>query len=196
MAITGMALSPPALLLALTGLVVVLGVVHEVVAVRKFGLSYYGKEVGLITVAVIYVILCVSFVILSELASVEYAPQLSAYLPDVVEASLWGDLGATCVCFAFSLVLSNTSVYDAYWSVLPPVIALYWWVKSDDFSLADGMEWNANDRNRRRSLELAVYIIWAVRLTYNWARGWSGLHHVDWRYVVGPGSPQPFSPSQ
>src|SRR5262249_20349941 len=24
---------------------------------------------------------------------------------------------------------------------------------------------------------------WAVRLTYNWARGWAGLHHEDWRYV-------------
>ena len=24
---------------------------------------------------------------------------------------------------------------------------------------------------------------WAVRLTWNWARGWTGLGHEDWRYV-------------
>ena len=25
--------------------------------------------------------------------------------------------------------------------------------------------------------------LWALRLTWNWARGWSGLGHEDWRYV-------------
>ena len=25
---------------------------------------------------------------------------------------------------------------------------------------------------------------WGVRLTYNWARSWPGLHHTDWRYVI------------
>jgi steroid 5-alpha reductase family enzyme len=26
-------------------------------------------------------------------------------------------------------------------------------------------------------------LVWAVRLTYNWSRGWSGLDHEDWRYT-------------
>ena len=43
---------------------------------------------------------------------------------------------------------------------------------------------------------MAVYVVWALRLTYNWARGWPGLHHVDWRYVPGAASPQPFSQRQ
>jgi len=30
---------------------------------------------------------------------------------------------------------------------------------------------------------LALVGWWAVRLTHNWARGWSGLGHEDWRYV-------------
>jgi steroid 5-alpha reductase family enzyme len=25
--------------------------------------------------------------------------------------------------------------------------------------------------------------IWAIRLTWNWAKGWSGLQHQDWRYT-------------
>ena len=25
---------------------------------------------------------------------------------------------------------------------------------------------------------------WGVRLTYNWARSWPGLHHTDWRYLA------------
>jgi steroid 5-alpha reductase family enzyme len=26
-------------------------------------------------------------------------------------------------------------------------------------------------------------LLWGLRLTANWARGWSGLNHEDWRYV-------------
>jgi steroid 5-alpha reductase family enzyme len=35
----------------------------------------------------------------------------------------------------------------------------------------------------RQGLVLALVGWWAVRLTWNWARGWHGLHHEDWRYV-------------
>lgn len=24
---------------------------------------------------------------------------------------------------------------------------------------------------------------WGIRLTYNWVKGWPGLHHEDWRYI-------------
>ena len=30
---------------------------------------------------------------------------------------------------------------------------------------------------------MAVVWTWGVRLTANWARGWTGLDHEDWRYV-------------
>ena len=29
----------------------------------------------------------------------------------------------------------------------------------------------------------ALVLAWAVRLTWNWARGWQGLGHEDWRYL-------------
>ena len=35
---------------------------------------------------------------------------------------------------------------------------------------------------RARSLFLVTW--WGVRLTYNWARSWPGLHHTDWRYLA------------
>ena len=81
------------------------------------------------------------------------------------------DLAATLVVFAFSIRLDNGSVYDPYWSVVPPLIALYW--------IGAAVEASGT-----RQLVVAVLVFaWAVRLTYNWARGWPGLHHEDWRYV-------------
>lgn len=82
----------------------------------------------------------------------------------------WADLAATVVIFGFSQVFKNSSFYDAYWSVAPPVILLFWQV-----SLA---QWDL-----RSLMAMLLVWAWAVRLTHNWARGWQGLGHVDWRYV-------------
>jgi steroid 5-alpha reductase family enzyme len=83
------------------------------------------------------------------------------------------DVAATCVIFAFSFAFRNSSFYDPFWSVVPPVIGAYWWFGSDAAGV-DGL---------RRAVVLGLVTIWAVRLTYNWARGWEGLSHEDWRYV-------------
>jgi steroid 5-alpha reductase family enzyme len=69
------------------------------------------------------------------------------------------------------VAFDNSSFYDPYWSVAPPVLAAYWW-------------WDAGARTDVRTLlVLALVMAWAVRLTYNWAVGWRGLGHEDWRYV-------------
>lgn len=83
------------------------------------------------------------------------------------------DVAGTLAIFAFSFAFGNSSFYDAYWSVAPPLIAFY---------LALVPEAAGGDRARL----LVVYtlvVFWAVRLTWNWARGWTGLGHEDWRYV-------------
>jgi steroid 5-alpha reductase family enzyme len=67
---------------------------------------------------------------------------------------------------------ANSSLYDPYWSVAPPVIGAYW-----STALPDSQAVPA-----RQLLVLALVLVWAVRLTLNWARGWPGLHHQDWRY--------------
>ncbi|NKC00510.1 MAG: DUF1295 domain-containing protein [Pseudomonadales bacterium] len=89
------------------------------------------------------------------------------------ESTLWrlacADIAATLVIFVFARLFSNSSFYDAYWSVAPPVLIGYW-LASRGIDL--------------RSLLLSVLVLlWAVRLTHNWARGWRGLGHQDWRYV-------------
>jgi steroid 5-alpha reductase family enzyme len=82
------------------------------------------------------------------------------------------DLVATVVVFAFSMVFDNSSIYDPYWSVVPPLIALYWLT-------AGGLP----ERVPVRSLLLLVLVVlWASRLTFNWVRRWNGIRHEDWRY--------------
>jgi steroid 5-alpha reductase family enzyme len=81
--------------------------------------------------------------------------------------ALWADVAATLVVFAASMVIGNSSLYDPYWSVAPPVIVIAW-----------------TDHVGARSIVVDLLVLaWAVRLTANWARGWRGLGHEDWRYV-------------
>jgi steroid 5-alpha reductase family enzyme len=87
--------------------------------------------------------------------------------------ALWADVVATCVIFGFSKAHNNSSFYDAYWSVAPVPIAIYWALIPEAVG-ADAL----------RQLVVGTLVsAWAIRLTYNWARGWTGLDHEDWRYV-------------
>lgn len=93
-------------------------------------------------------------------------------------AHLWldgliADLIATLVVFAASRLHQNSSFYDAYWSVLPPLLMLAWWVESG--TPAD---------DPRAWLVTAVMLAWAIRLTGNWIYAFPGLHHEDWRYPM------------
>jgi steroid 5-alpha reductase family enzyme len=83
------------------------------------------------------------------------------------------DLLATFVVFGFSVRHDNSSVYDAYWSVLPIwLVGCLGWIAHDGEA-----EWG------RVLLVSSLVLAWGIRLTHNWARGWSGLDHEDWRYV-------------
>lgn len=89
--------------------------------------------------------------------------------------SLWkafvADCVATVVIFIFSRVHRNSSFYDAYWSVIPPLLAIYW-AATAIAGIAPARQW----------LVFSLVLLWAVRLTWNWASHWSGLEHEDWRY--------------
>ena len=87
-------------------------------------------------------------------------------------AMIVGLLTSMLVCFAATLHVNNGSVFDAYWSVLPPVAAFYF------VSIAP-----LDVDGTRQLAVLVVVIAWAVRLTANWARSFPGLHHEDFRYV-------------
>jgi steroid 5-alpha reductase family enzyme len=87
--------------------------------------------------------------------------------------ALVADLLATLAVFASSRVHGNSSLYDAYWSVAPPLLMLWWWTEREPGTGAD-----------RFALLAVVMVLWAVRLTANWAWSWPGLHHEDWRYPL------------
>jgi steroid 5-alpha reductase family enzyme len=94
------------------------------------------------------------------------------YIPisnDLVHMAV-ADFAATVLIFLFSLFLRNSSMYDAYWSVYPLFIAGYWFLEVPTGNAIRGV------------LVLLLLGFWAIRLTHNWARGWNGLSHEDWRY--------------
>lgn len=86
---------------------------------------------------------------------------------------LIADLLATAVVFVASRIHHNSSFYDAYWSVLPPLLMLAWWLEAGTPS-DDARSW----------LVAFVILFWAVRLTGNWIYAFPGLHHEDWRYPM------------
>lgn len=83
---------------------------------------------------------------------------------------LLADVAATVIVFLFSMLLNNSSVYDPYWSVIPPFIA------------AHLMLINPDGDSLRQYVIFGLILFWSVRLTANWVRGWSGMNHEDWRY--------------
>lgn len=89
---------------------------------------------------------------------------LDAFIADVL---------ATLVIFVFSRAYKNSSFYDAFWSVIPPLLLLYWWA-------AGPLGWDS----LRCWLVTIVVVYWAIRLTGNWVYGFPGLHHEDWRYPL------------
>ncbi len=119
------------------------------------------KRNSLILVVLIYVLaLTIGIVFIS--ASPENHILVKAGAADVL---------ATVVVFIASVMLTNSSMYDPYWSVAPLPIAVYWLLAG-----------TTPDLTIRKSLVLLLILFWGVRLTWNWARGWSGLAHEDWRY--------------
>jgi steroid 5-alpha reductase family enzyme len=121
----------------------------------------WGKAAALGIVAVVYAVAAVlGWALVSLLPS-----------RHPIEAYFYADVVATVVVFAGSMLLRNSSVYDPYWSVIPPLIVLGWLLAAPGGS------------GLRQALVLVLLSVWAVRLTANWATGWAGLRHEDWRYV-------------
>ena len=44
---------------------------------------------------------------------------------------LIADIVATIIIYIFSYYFKNSSIYDPYWSVIPPFILMYWILISD-----------------------------------------------------------------
>lgn len=88
---------------------------------------------------------------------------------DLVYRILIADLVATVLVWIISLPLKNASLYDPYWSVIPPLVVLLLMIEKNNWSLS-------------LVLLLTALSIWGIRLTYNWGKLWTDFSHVDWRY--------------
>ena len=119
------------------------------------------KRNSIILIAVIYVSAFLVVYCIFPLLTFSHT-MLNLFIADVI---------ATVVIFIFSRIFNNSSVYDPYWSVVPPVIAVYLVI------ILPG----ANQP--RQLVILALVLFWSIRLTTNWLRGWQGLRHQDWRYA-------------
>jgi steroid 5-alpha reductase family enzyme len=82
------------------------------------------------------------------------------------------DVLGTLVIFGFSRWHANSSFYDPYWTVIPPLMMLGWMATGDSISVT------------REFVVLALILYWATRLTTHWAYYWPGLQHEDWRYPM------------
>ncbi|WOF74585.1 DUF1295 domain-containing protein [Parvibaculaceae bacterium PLY_AMNH_Bact1] len=86
--------------------------------------------------------------------------------------TLIADVAATLVVFAASILTRNSSIYDPYWSVAPPLIAIYWFTAIGSKELTV-REW----------LAFGLVTLWAIRLTFNCMRRWSSYKEQDFRYL-------------
>ncbi|MBR6773064.1 MAG: DUF1295 domain-containing protein [Clostridia bacterium] len=114
-----------------------------------------------------------SFIIVALVYVVATAVAVAVYIAlpfDFWLSLLLADIVATAVTFAFSLIFSNASVYDPYWSVQPLVICVA-------FALGKNL-------TLMHILPLVAVGLWGVRLTANWAYTFGGLTHQDWRYTM------------
>lgn len=139
---------------------------------RNAGTESGARGGALLACAAIYLLSAVVAVVVGTIAfkAASGNPLVSASVVAVAAA----DVAATIVVFIFSVILDNSSVYDPYWSVAPPFIAAFWIIMGYRFGtpLSGG-----------GIAVVVLLLVWAGRLTFNWARGWQGFAHEDWRYV-------------
>lgn len=81
----------------------------------------------------------------------------------------WADFAATVFVWLMSYAFDNASIYDPYWSVVPPILLT---------AMAIYME----EKQLQTIVLLVAVWLWAIRLTVNWALTFKNLKVQDWRY--------------
>ena len=96
-------------------------------------------------------------------------------------------ISAVAIIFLGSMICNNSSVFDPYWSIAPPLMVAFYFVailQSAFIIHAPGYVmrdlWAGSPRI---GILFILTLIYAIRLTWNFLRGWPGLMHEDWRYA-------------
>ena len=93
----------------------------------------------------------------------------SIWINNIYLQFFFADVITTIIVWVFSVILKNSSVYDAYWSLIPWVIFAYFiisYMRFDVFTL----------------ITYIVFSVWSFRLTINWIITFDNLYWEDWRY--------------
>ncbi len=117
------------------------------------------RTASFIIIAIIYVLAIITGIVVYKILSFDWWLNL-----------LLADVAATILTFIFSLILKNSSVYDAYWSVQPMVIIV-------GLSIGKSL-------GLLQILLLIAVFYWGLRLTVNWAYNFTDFQYQDWRYVM------------
>lgn len=112
------------------------------------------------------------------------------------------------IIFMGSVDFNNSSIFDPYWSVAPPLMVIYYFalyfteqktgvgtgvVQLGQYSLQTGEAMSSSSpitcpidllvKMPRVIILLALVVWYGIRLTRNFLKGWPDLKHEDWRYV-------------
>ena len=94
---------------------------------------------------------------------------------------------AVAVIFSGSLIFNNSSVFDPWWSVAPPLMVVFYLssVLSSESLIRDSGSWMGSVllSSPRILILFLLTLAYSVRLTWNFLRNWPGMKHEDWRYV-------------
>jgi steroid 5-alpha reductase family enzyme len=109
---------------------------------------------------------------------------------DLIDDPFWIGFAVTCVSttvvWVFSIANDNSSIYEPYWTIAPPILALALKGTAGGGLLGD---WSG-----RQVCIVACLFVWSMRYqtTCSWT-GWrTGLVHEDWRYEAMRGAPVPY----
>lgn len=94
------------------------------------------------------------------------------WIPSLFVRLLAADVLATLFVFAIGMFVKNPSLYDPYWSILPPFFVILWMMSYHLFSSV--FAW----------LFLFCVFIWSIRLTVNFIINYDDIDYIDWRYVM------------
>ena len=96
-------------------------------------------------------------------------------------------LAAAIIIFIGSVTFNNSSVFDPYWSVAPPLMVVFYLagILQSAYVIRDpGSGMFGILIHSPRILVLFLFTLtYSARLTWNFLRGWPGLIHEDWRYA-------------
>lgn len=121
----------------------------------------YSKGTSIAIIAAMYAVaVAVGYLVFNRIVSA--MPELWALLV--------ADIVATVIIWGFGILYENVSVYDPYWSVIPPVVFTFWAFFKGTWNLPV-------------VLVLIAAWFWGIRLTGNWVRTFKGIAHEDWRYT-------------